>query len=84
MINHSFPLETKKGVNYPLLAFFIGYRQVTCTYNKHEQFTPIERELSSACPHTLNVGGIHEEENKSKKLKIHISSIGQGRFLSHR
>ena len=41
MINHSFPLETKKGVNYPLLAFFIGYRQVTCTHNKHEQFTPL-------------------------------------------
>ncbi len=50
-----FVLGNKKGVNYPLLAFFIGYRQVTCTHNKHEQSTPYQCELTSACPLALNV-----------------------------
>ena len=27
---------SRKGANHPLLAFSKGYRQVTCTTNKHE------------------------------------------------
>lgn len=32
-----------------MLILISGYRQVTLLTNKHEQFTPYERELSIAC-----------------------------------
>ncbi len=48
-----------------LLAYFVGYRQVTCYLQATEQFTPNQRELPVSLSSVAKIGGIHKIENKS-------------------
>lgn len=49
-----------------VLAFILGYRQVTLPYNKHRTAHAIERELFMRLVLVwLKFGGIQDKENKS-------------------
>ena len=75
-----FFLGNRKGANYPLLAFTLGYRQVTLSLT------------STNSPHLIGVNFLllvlkdeylavfKVKRTRAKSSKIHISSFGQRRF----
>jgi len=71
-------LIQKRRVTILLLAFHLGYRQVTCyttSVRTVHTFTSVNFQL--ACSRIANIGGIQMEENKSREAQMFIFSSFQ-------
>ena len=71
-------LGIRKGVNYPMLILFLGYRQVTININKQEQSTPKGVNFLNCLLSCWIFCRYSERERQEPKAQNPKKSVGRG------